>query len=68
MRAVRSALEGLRSLKGIFNVLGHRQVWKECIILEHGVDVAFKGCSVDDVLVTELEAACGGEFEAGNHT
>jgi hypothetical protein len=53
--------------QSVLDVLRHRHVREQCVILEHGVDVADVGRYLRDVLVAEFDAPGVGALEAGDH-
>ena len=54
-------------LQAVLDVLGHRHVGEERVLLEHRVDVAAAGGQRGDVDAAEPDGARGGLFEAGDH-
>ncbi|MPL88368.1 hypothetical protein SDC9_34388 [bioreactor metagenome] len=54
-------------LKPIADVLAHRHVREEGIVLEHHVDLALVGRVPGDVLVGQPDGAGGGRLEAADH-
>ena len=65
-----SAALGLRDasdLHAVLDVLRHRHVRKQCVLLEHGVDVPEAGGQPGDVHAAEPDDAGGGLFESGDH-
>jgi hypothetical protein len=52
--------------QSIGDVLHHRHVGKQCVILENGIHVAFIGRNVAGVGAVNQDFAGGGPFEAGN--
>lgn len=56
----------LADLQGVGDVLLHRHVREEGVVLEDGVDVAFEGGEAGDVLPGEFDPSLGGRLETGD--
>jgi hypothetical protein len=42
-------------------------MWKQCVILKHGADVALVGFQMMDVSAVQTDLAAAGVFESGDH-
>ncbi len=58
----------LADLQGVGDVLLHRHVREERVVLEDGVDVAFEGREAGDLLPGQFDPALGGRLEPGDQT
>ena len=67
MRRRRSDFATPRHLHSVLDVLRHRHVRKQRVLLEHRVDVPAAGRQPGDVHAAEPDDAGGGLFEAGDH-